>query len=437
MATETQPSLCEIVEARFVDLLGRVKAMAIPLKSPSADPREIAADPAVAAGISVDGSSITGYAQVENSDLHLAPDRETVFLLPYHPERAAAHCDLRQRGSGGKHTPFPLDPRGRLKAVLAEHLGAGQRFEIKPELEFYFLRGDQPADRAGYVDVYPRDELSHHMDRVYRTLTAMGIPAARVHHENGPGQVEVELDYAPILAQADHLFAAKTAIQAIAYQEGLRATFMPKPFADVAGSGMHIHLRLFEGDTNLFGAGAGELTETGRQFTAGLLAHAPPLTAVCNPTVNSYKRLVPGHEAPVQICWGYRNRSTLVRIPLFTDSAKASVEFRSPDASCNFYLALAGVVAAGMDGVRRGLEPPEARSENIYELSPAQLRRLRIKPLPGGLGESLDALERDEVVLAALGEQIAPRFLELHRAAWDEYLHGVVTDWERKLYGEG
>jgi len=447
MSIEMEPSLCEIVEARFVDLLGRVKAMAMPLKSPSADPREIAADPAVAAGISVDGSSITGYAQVENSDLHLAPDPETVFLLPYHPGRAAVHCDLRQRGVKREYSPFALDPRGRLKAVLGEHLAAGQRFEIKPELEFYFVRerrrrhsgsaaGKRPADAAGYVDVYPRDELSHHMDRVYGSLNAMGIPAERVHHENGPGQVEVEVDYAPMLAQADHLFAAKTAIQAIAYQEGLRATFMAKPFVDIAGSGMHIHLRLFAGDANLFGAGSGELTETGRQFTAGLLAHAPALTAVCNPTVNSYKRLVPGHEAPVQICWGYRNRSTLVRIPMFTDPAKASVEFRSPDATCNFYLALAAIVAAGMDGVRRELEPPEARTENIYALSAAQLRRLRIKPLPGDLGEALNALERDEVVLGALGEQIAPRFLELHRAAWDEYLHGVVTDWEVKTYGD-
>ncbi len=438
MVTDSKPSPCELLEARFVDLLGRVKAIAIPLKQPSSDPAAIAADPAVRAGISTDGSSIAGYARVENSDLHLSPDPQTVFLLPYHPGRAAAFCDVRERGPAGENAPFPLDPRGRLKAVLAEHLSPGQRIEIKPELEFYLLRGDGPADAAGYVDVYPRDELCHHMDRVYRTLNQMGVPAERVHHENGPGQVEVELDFAPILPQADHLSAAKTAIQAIAYQEGLRATFMPKPFANIAGSGMHVHFRLFDEAANLFGArlpaGPGELTDTARHFVAGLLSHARALTAICNPAVNSYKRLVPGHEAPVHICWGHRNRSVLVRIPLFTDPAKASIEFRSPDATCNFHLALAAIVAAGMDGVRRQLAPPDPRTENIDALPPGQLRRLGIKPLPSDLGEALDALERDEVVLAALGEHIAPRFLDLHRATWDEYLHAAVTDWELVTY---
>jgi glutamine synthetase len=436
MIPDSKPSPCELLEARFVDLVGRAKAIAIPLKQPSADPARIATDPAVLAGISVDGSSITGYAHVENSDLHLSPDPQTVFLLPYHPGRAAAFCDVRQRGVAGEHTPFPLDPRGRLKAVLAERLAPHQQIHIKPELEFYFLRGDRPADAAGYVDVYPREELCHHMDRVYRVLNQMGVPVERVHHENGPGQVEVELDYAPILAQADHLSAAKTAIQAIAYQEGLRATFMPKPFANIAGSGMHVHFRLFDEAACLFGAGPGELTDTARYFIAGLLAHARALTAICNPTVNSYKRLVPGHEAPVHICWGHRNRSVLVRVPLSTDPAKAAVEFRSPDATCNFHLALAAIVAAGMDGVRRRLAPPDPRTENIDALSSGQLRRLGIKPLPSDLGEALDALERDEVVLAALGEHIAPRFLDLHRAAWDEYLHGAVTDWEWTTYAD-
>lgn len=435
--SDGRPSLCEMVEARFTDLPGRVKAMAIPLSAPADDPARIAQDPAVAAGIGVDGSSVTGYARVENSDLHLAPDPQTVFLLPYHPGRAAVHCDLEVRGPNGEYAPFPLSPRGRLKAVLAEHLGKGQRIDIKPELEFYFLSPDAgPADDAGYLDVYPRDEMPQHMDRLYRTLKAMKIPVERVHHENGPGQVEAELDFAPILAQADHLFAAKAAVRAIAHQAGLRASFLPKPFAGIAGSGMHIHLRLFEGERNLFGAGPGELSETAKHFAAGLLAHAPALTAVCNPSVNSYKRLVPGQEAPVYICWGERNRSALVRVPLFTDPAKAAIEFRSPDATANFYLALAALVSAGMDGVRRKAAPPEPRSEDVYALSPADLERLGIAPLPGNLGEALDALERDEVVLEALGEQVAPRFLDLHRAAWDEYLHQAVTDWELEAYGE-
>jgi glutamine synthetase len=209
---------------------------------------------------------------------------------------------------------------------------------------------------------------------------------------------------------------------------------MPKPFAGVAGSGMHVHFRVFQAQENLFGAGGGELSNTGRHFIGGLLSHAPALTAVCNPTVNSYKRLVPGHEAPIHICWGYQNRSALVRIPLFTDPRKASLEFRSPDATAGFHLALAGMIAAGMDGIRRKTEPPEPTAENVYRLSPAQRRRLRVRPLPGTLGEALDALARDDVVLAALGETLAPRFIELHRALWDHYLHSVVTDWERDTY---
>ncbi len=433
--SDDRPLRCEMVEARFTDLLGRVKAMALPLSAPSDDPARIAEDPAVAAGITVDGSSVAGYASVENSDVHVAPDPKTVFLLPYHPGRAAVHCDLEVRGPGGEYAPFPLSPRGRLKAVLAEHLSEGQRIEIKPELEFYLLSPEgKPADAAKYLDVYPQDELPQHMDRLYSTLKEMNIPVERVHHENGPGQVEAELDFAPILSQADHLFAAKAAVRAIAHQAGLRASFLPKPFAGIAGSGMHIHLRMFEGERNLFGERPGQLSELAGRFAAGLLAHASALTAVCNPSVNSYKRLVPGQEAPVYICWGERNRSALLRVPLFTEVNRADLEFRSPDATANFYLALAALVSAGMDGVRKKLPVPELRNENVYALSPAELERLDISPLPGNLGEALDALERDEVVMGALGEQVAERFLELHRASWDEYLHQAVTDWEMETY---
>jgi glutamine synthetase len=434
MESANQHVPCELVEARFVDLFGRVKAMVIPLKHASAELHEIAGDAAVAEGVSVDGSSIEGYATIEDSDMHLAPDRDTVCRLPYDPARAAAYCDLYQRGPKGELAPSPADPRGRLKTTLAQCMAPGQRVEIKPELEFFLTRDGSPADAGAYIDVYPRDELSQLMDEVFRTLAQMSIAAERVHHECAPGQVEVEIDYAPILAQADHLVSAKTAIQALAHRADLRATFMPKPFAGVAGSGMHVHCRLFQGDENLFGADAGQLSETGRHFVGGLLSHAPALTAVCNPTVNSYKRLVPGHEAPVHICWGYRNRSALVRIPLFTSPARASVEFRSPDATANFYLALAAIVAAGTDGIQRKTEPPEPSADNVYLLSPAQRRRRQVKSLPGTLGDALDALERDDVVLVALGDALAPRFGEIHRALWDHYLHGVVTDWERDTY---
>jgi glutamine synthetase len=368
--------------------------------------------------------------QVENSDLHLAPDASTIFRLPYDAQRAAAYCDVTPRED---RKPMEADSRYRLKAVLAEYLKPGQGIEIKPELEFFLLRDQVPADAGCYLDIAPANELSQHLDAYYRTLTGMGVLVERVHHECAPGQVEVEIDFAPMVRQADLLTSAKVAIRAMAAQAGLQANFMPKPFVGMAGSGMHVHFRLRDGEENLFRTDGGKMTTIGLQFAAGLLEHAPALTAVCNPSVNSYKRLVPNHEAPVYICWGYRNRSSLVRIPL-SSPEKGAVEFRSPDASCNFYLALAAMVAAGMDGVRRGLEPPEERPENVYRLTPAQLKRLKVHSLPGSLGEALDALERDQVILGALGPALAPKFVELHREIWDEYLHGVVTDWERERY---
>ncbi len=435
--TSQQDSVpCGLLEARFVDIFGRVKAMAIPLQQPSADLAQVARDPAVLRGISVDGSSVAGYTQVEDSDLHLAPDVSTIFRVPYDGRRAAAYCDIYQRGEGPQGAPVAADPRGRLKAVLTECLTPQQRVEIKPELEFFLLRGEAPADGGGYLDIYPNDELAERLNEIFFSLQQMGIPLERVHHECAPGQVEVEVDYAPVVSQADRLVSAKVAIRALAHRAGLRANFMPKPMAGIAGSGMHIHFRLLQGNRNLLGAEGGRLSDTGRHFVAGLLRHAPALTAVCNPSVNSYKRLVPGHEAPVYICWGYRNRSALVRVPLATSPEKVAVELRSPDATANFYFAIAAILAAGMEGVRRQLEPPDERPENVYQLTAAQLRRLGVKPLPATLGEALAALERDPVVLEALGAEVAPRFLALHRQTWDQYLHGVVTDWERQTYAD-
>jgi len=433
MTSPGERSCCELLEARFVDILGHVKAMAIPLSHPTADLKAVARDPAVATGISVDGSSVAGYMQVQNSDLHLAPEADTIFRLPYDERRAAAYCTVTQHGGGG---PVAADSRYRLKCMLAEYLTPTQRIEVKPELEFFLLNGERPADTGHYLDVRPDNDLSEHLDHCYNALTSMGMPVERVHHECAPGQVEVEIDYDAILHQADRLVSSKLAIRALARQAGLRATFMPKPIAGMAGSGMHVHFQLFDGETNLFGAEDGMLSETGRHFIAGLLEHAPALTAVCNPSVNSYKRLVPNHEAPVYITWGYRNRSALVRIPWAATPQKAALELRSPDATANVYLALAAMVAAGMDGVRRGLEPPEERPENVYQLTPAQRRRLKVRALPENLRDALEALERDAVVMEALGPVLAPKFLSLHREMWDQYLHSVVTDWEREQYGE-
>ncbi len=340
---------CELLEVRFIDLLGHVKAMAIPLSRPTADLTEVALDPAVKNGITVDGSSVPGYMQVQNSDLHLAPEPDTVFRLPYDDRRAAAYCTVTKRGGGAVAT----DSRGRLKAMLAQYLAPTHRLEIKPELEFFLLDGNRPADNGQYLDVSPDNDLSQHLDSFFDSLTAMGVPVERVHHECAPGQVEVEIDYDSILHQADRLVSSKLALRALAKRAGLRATFMPKPMAGMAGSGMHVHFRLFDEETNLFGAPDGMLSEVGRHFVAGLLAHAAALTAVCNPSVNSYKRLVPNQEAPVYVTWGYRNRSALVRVPLAATPQKAGLEFRSPDATANVHLALAALTAAGMDGVRR------------------------------------------------------------------------------------
>ena len=424
---------CDLLEARFVDILGRVKAMVIPLACPSGDLAEIARDPAVAKGATADGSSVAGYMQIQDSDLLLVPDPTTLCRLPYDRRRAAAYCDVYPKGA---REPFQADSRTRLKAVLAEYLTPQQRIEIKPELEFFLLNGGRPADQGHYLDVSPDNELSEHLDEFFRALAEMGVEVERVHHECASGQVEVELDFAPVVCQVDRLVSSKLLIRTMAQRAGLKANFMPKPIWGVAGSGMHVHFRLHDQEENAFAGAGGELSAVGRQFAAGLLEHAPALTAVCNPSVNSYKRLVPGHEAPVYIAWARRNRSALVRIPLVSAPEQTAVELRSPDATCNFYLALAAMVAAGMDGVRRGLEPPEERLENIYQLTPAQLRHLRVSPLPGTLGEALDAFERDDLVQGALGPLLAPQFLQIHRAVWEEYLHGVVTDWELRRYGE-
>ncbi len=290
--------------------------------------------------------------------------------------------------------------------------------------------------RDSISNVSPDNDLSPHLDSFFDSLTLMGVPVERVHHECAPGQVEVEIDYDDILHQADRLVSSKLALRALAKRAGLRATFMPKPMAGMAGSGMHVHFRLFDEETNLFGAPDGMLSDIGRHFVAGLLEHAGALTAVCNPSVNSYKRLVPNHEAPVYITWGYRNRSALIRVPLAATPQKAGLEFRSPDATANVHLALAALTAAGMDGVRRQLEPPPARAENVYQLTPSKRKRLKVKALPENLRDALEELENDPVIMAALGPALAPRFVEFHRGKWDEYLHNVVTDWEWQTYGD-
>jgi glutamine synthetase len=266
-------------------------------------------------------------------------------------------------------------------------------------------------------------------------IREIGIKPRVIHHEVGEAQQEIELDFEDAPKMADYILIFKNIARSIAQANGIDVTFMPKPFAGEAGSGLHCHLQLWDGDKNLFGdAETGGLSDTAKQFVAGLLEHAPAVTAIANPSINSYKRLVPHHEAPVYITWGEMNRTVLVRIPMFGSSDKAAIELRSADAMANPYLLFCAIVAAGKDGINRKLVPPEPRSEDIFEMSDEERETLGIKTLPTSLKEALDCLETDPVIMDAIGPDIAKNFIKLKREEWNQYANHIVTDWEWDMY---
>jgi glutamine synthetase len=427
----------ENIELRFPDILGRMKAMIVPC-APVDNLKALSTDPALQKGTSCDGSSVKGLANVEASDLRLDPDPSTLIEIPFLERRmAAAMCYVKKKQSTDEADDFyPLDTRGRLQVVYDEHLPGNMQLKVKVEPEFHFITPEgQHFDDAGYADTYPRSPGMDVLLAISAAIREIGMKPRVIHHEVGAAQQEIELDFEDARKMADYILIFKNIARFIAQTNGIDVTFMPKPFPGEAGSGMHCHLQLWDGDKNLFGnTETGGLSDTAKQFVAGLLEHAPAITAIANPSVNSYKRLVPHHEAPVYITWGDMNRTALVRVPMFSSSEKAAVEFRSGDSMANPYLLFCAIVAAGKDGINRKLVPPDPRNEDIFEMTDKERAKYNIKMLPSSLKEALDCLEADSVIIDAIGADIARNFIKIKRKEWNQYTNQIVTEWEWDMY---
>ncbi|MDH4212908.1 MAG: glutamine synthetase family protein [Candidatus Thorarchaeota archaeon] len=427
----------EYIELRFTDLLGRMKAMVVPCK-PVDDLEDLQSDPTWKKGTSCDGSSVVGLATVEASDLRLDPDASTLIEIPLTSQRtAAAMCFIREKEAHGTSTDYhTLDSRGRLHQVCEDLLPGNLRLMVKVEPEFHFITPEgEHFDNAGYADTYPQSPGMDILLELASAIREVGMRPRVIHHEAGEAQQEIELDFDDARKMADNILIFKNLTRAIAQSHGVDVTFMPKPFVNEAGSGLHCHMQLWDGNKNLFGDDKTDgLSETARRFIAGLLEHAPAITAIANPTVNSYKRLVPHHEAPVYITWGEKNRTVLVRIPTFGKSEKAAIELRSGDSMANPYLFFSAIIAAGMDGINKKLVPPEPRSEDIFMMTDDDRSEYAIRTLPTTLEEALDSLEADPVIMKALGSGIAHAHIKLKRAEWRKYVSHVVSDWEWEMY---
>ncbi|WP_206830508.1 type I glutamate--ammonia ligase [Alicyclobacillus fructus] len=420
------------VRLQFTDLLGIVKNVEIPVDQlPKAlDNR-----------IMFDGSSIQGFVRIEESDMYLAPDRSTWLVFPWDtPQGKVARliCDVNLPDG----TPFAGDPRSVLKRVCEKAKAMGfSAFNVGPEPEFFLFKLDvngKPTldlnDEGGYFDWAPVDLGENCRRDIVLALEQMGFQIEASHHEVAPGQHEIDFRYAEAVEAADNLTTFRLVVKTVAREHGLHATFMPKPLYGINGSGMHTHLSLFRDGQNAFYDPDGEmgLSQTALHFVAGLLEHARAFTAICNPLVNSYKRLVPGYEAPSYIAWSGKNRSPLVRVPA-ARGMSTRVEVRSPDPSCNPYLAIASLLAAGLDGIERELEPPPPVNRNIYMMTEAEKEEAGIRSLPSNLNEALDALIRDPVIMEALGDHVLLHFIEAKRIEWNMF-RTQVTEWEREQY---
>ena len=422
-----------LIRLWFTDVLGQLKSVAI-------SPAEL--EVAFEEGVHFDGSAIDGFSRVQESDVLARPDPATFELVPWGREEdvsARMFCDI--LGTDG--TPFDGDPRHVLKRNLDRARQAGFQFMVAPEMEFfYFSHGDptrplEPLDTGSYFDLTTTDAASDLRKRTIAMLEALGIPVEYSFHEDAPSQHEIDLRYTDALTMADNVMTFRLVVREIALERGSYATFMPKPLEGVQGSGMHTHLSLFGEDGNAFHdpSGAYGLSKVAHGFIAGLLVHAPEITAVTNQWVNSYKRLVHGYEAPTWVTWARNNRSALVRIPV-TKPGKASstrIEFRSPDPACNPYLAFALMLAAGLRGIERGYELPDESVTNVFELTPAERAAAGIGALPQSLSEALDVMEGSDLVAEALGEHIFEWFLRNKRNEWQAY-KSHVTPFELARY---
>ena len=399
------------------------------LKSVSISPTEL--EVAFEEGMTFDGSSIDGYARVQEADMLAQPDPSTFAVLPGRSEQQVARmfCDIYTPDG----EPFSGDPRIVLKRNLERASEMGYTFYAAPELEFFYFQDDGPVpqvlDRGGYFDLTPLDVAQEYRRKTINALEQLGIPIEHSHHEVAPSQHEIIARYTDALTMADNIMTSRLTVKEIALQSGIYATFMPKPLEDYDGSGMHLHLSLFEGDVNAFHEPGtqGGLSKVGQAFIAGLLRHAAELTAVTNQWVNSYKRLVAGFDAPIYISWARNNQSSLVRVPSVKKGKPSSVrvEYRAADAACNPYLALSVILAAGLAGIREGYELPPEVAADVKRLTAAERAAAGAKRLPETLSEALDLLEQSDLVVEALGEHVFDWFLRNKRAEWDRYQHHV------------
>src|SRR6056297_2016106 len=427
----------DFLRLQFTDILGVVKNVSVPAHQ---------AEKAFTEGIYFDGSSIEGFVRIQESDMRLVPDPDTFAVLPWRSDGSgdsgAARLICDTVDTDGE--PFVGGPRQVLKSVLAEAEEMGYSVSIGPEPEFFLFEKDDegnattdPHDAGGYFDLAPKDLASDVRREIIFTLEQMGFEIEASHHEVADGQHEINFKYDDALSAADNISTFRAVVRAVAEQNDMHATFMPKPISAINGSGMHSHISLFDEDGNAFADEDDEfnLSETAYKFMGGVLNHAEAFTAVTNPTANSYKRLVPGYEAPVYVAWSDVNRSALIRKPAARAPAASRIELRSPDPSCNPYLALAAMIQAGLDGIKRDLDCPDPVRENIYEFDEEKREEYGIDTLPPNLGAAVDALEDDEVIQDALGEHVAEKFIQAKTAEYDEY-KAEVSDWELDNYLE-
>ena len=417
----------------FTDVLGSLKSVAIA-------PAEL--EGAISEGVGFDGSAIQGYARVYESDMVAHPDPSTFQLLPWRTQSNTARmfCDIRLPDG----SPSFADPRHVLKRALDRASEKGFTFYTHPEIEFFLLQSPlvpgvepKPLDMGGYFDHTTLGDGTDFRRDVIQMLERMGISVEFSHHEGAPGQHEIDLRYADALTMADNIMTFRVVVKEVAVSQGIQASFMPKPFTEWPGSGMHTHMSLFEGDNNAFYDASDEyhLSKIGKHFVAGLLRHAGEITAVTNQWVNSYKRLVGGGEAPSYICWGRNNRSALVRIPMFKadKSSSARIEFRSIDSACNPYLSYALMLNAGLAGIEGEYELPDEAADDVWALTDRERRALGIQSLPGNLDEAIRLMENSELVADTLGEHVFDFFLRNKRTEWETY-RSNVTPYELKQY---
>ncbi|MFL5896503.1 MAG: glutamine synthetase family protein [Thermoleophilaceae bacterium] len=443
MAKNDQPKTADDVKALvdehdirfirfwFTDVLGQLKSFSV-----GRDELEDAFE----GGMGFDGSSITGFNAIEESDMIAMPDPATFAPLPWRPAESGVgrmFCDI----VTPDRQPYEGDPRHVLRCAVkrAEEMGFDQ-FYVGPELEFFLLRNDkstEPLDKGGYFDLTTLDAGSDVRRDIVLALERLGIHVEYTHHEVGPSQHEIDMRYAPALKMADDCMTYRITVKEYAMKYGWHATFMPKPIFGENGSGMHTHQSLFKDGRNAFYDSDDQyfLSDTAKAFIAGQLKHAREISSIFAQWVNSYKRLVPGFEAPVYCAWSRRNRSALVRVPLYHPGKEQAtrMELRCPDPSCNPYLTFAALLMAGLEGIEKGYELPEPMEKNLYHLSPDERKRLGIEQLPETLGEAIELTSESELVLRTLGEHMFNRFVEIKRQEWEEY-RVQVTQWELERY---